>query len=440
MESQQLTSEPTWYARKPYIHFDLPLGLDTATAYVSDPANVVRHAFYPLLTYQLKVPRIEKRPPGSSRPFIKQYKPRDIAYAAHKDGYIFSYYKSILEDRYEDWIRSNNLVEAVTAFRSMGENNITLAKKAFDFIQSQPDCQIIVADVESFFPSLDHKILKRTWADFLGVEDLPRDHYAVYKAITRYSMVERHKAYNTFRIRITGRLKRDKGPRRICTPDEFRDKIVGRGLIRRGPSGKGVPQGVSLSPLLSNMYMAHLDLTMNDLVTSLGGKYWRYCDDVLIVVPSDNQIDLTQQFDSQLKSLSLDLNKDKTRKLVSEQLRSCRQLQYLGFAFNGSEAVVRPSAIHRYVRKLRKSVEVTTGRQKREAIARSSPAPFRKQALYNMYSDKPVRGRRIQDRIQQREFRGGFIQYLDRAANIMNSSRIRRQRRTVLGRFENGIP
>ena len=60
-------------------------------------------------------------------------------------------------------------------------------------------------------------------------------------------------------------------------------------------------------------------------------------------------------------------------------------------------------------------------RRDRESKDKTEAAPLRKQALYNMYSDKPVRGKRIQARIQRNKFRGNFIKYMAQAANTMNS-------------------
>ena len=344
-----MKNTPAWYARKPYIHFDLPLGPQAAYEYVTDPQKVERHSFYPLLRYKLITPRIRRCPTGSAKPFVKDPKKRPISYPAHKDGYIYSYYKSLLEPRYEDWLRSNELGEAVTAFRRIGENNLTLAKKAFDFIRSNPKCKIVVTDIESFFDNLDHDLLKKTWARFLGDSKLPSDHYAVYKAITRYSYVKRHKAYNLFRVRLSGRLNTRGAPLRLCTPKEFREKVVGRKLIVSG-SSEGIPQGTSLSPLLSNMYLAEFDLAIYSWVTSRGGRYWRYCDDVLVVVPDENAPGILRELDSALERLSLTRSIPKTDEYRSTELKSGKQLQYLGLVFNGSDVVVRSSSIHRYKR------------------------------------------------------------------------------------------
>ena len=223
---------PSWYVRRPYIHFDLPLSPQDAASYVSDPGRVASHAFYPLLTYDIVTPRIRKSQSGTTKSFAKDPKHRSIAYPAHKDGYIFSYYKFMLEPLYEKWLKANGLSTAVTAFRgSTGENNVTLAKKAFEFIKANPGCRIVATDVKSFFDTIDHERLRKTWAYFLSVSWLPDNHHAVYKAVTRYSVVPRHKAYNLFRIPLSSRLDKHGDPKRLCTSKQFREKLVPRGLI-----------------------------------------------------------------------------------------------------------------------------------------------------------------------------------------------------------------
>ncbi len=351
----------TWYDRKPYLHFDLPLSERKATEYVSDPERIARHPFYPFISYTLTTPRIRKSPPGGSKPFANEPKERLIAYPAHKDGYIFAYYKTKLEIPYEAWLKSKGLDNTVTAFRRTGANNITLAKKAFGFIADNPGCQIVVTDVESFFDNINHQQLKEIWARFQDSDSLPKDHYAVYKAITRYSVVERHKIYNLFGIRMFSGRNRDDQPLRLCTPQQLRDKVLARNLVKSNPGlpqGVGIPQGSQLSPLLSNMYMADLDVAMHGFVNPIGGAYWRYCDDILLVIPDKYRSDeLMGNLDSELECLSLKRSIPKTQIIDHAELFAGRQLQYLGFMFNGVEAVIRPSSIHRYHRKVKKALQ-----------------------------------------------------------------------------------
>ena len=433
----------SWYVKKPYPHFDLPLGRRKAAAYVKDPKQVAQHTFYPLIQYNLVRPRIKKCEVADCKGFVKEPKLRTIAYPSHKDGYIFAYYKSLLEKPYEGWLIQHCLNGAVTAFRgSISENNITLAKKAFDFIKAHPGCGIIATDIESFFDRIDHVILKSIWQKFLAEKTLPVDHFAVYRAVTRYSVVEKHKIYNKLGLPLTRGGKKSRTIQRLCTPRQFRNQIVLSGLVEPhgGASlGVGIPQGTSLSPLLSNMYLADLDLEMNSLVTGLGGRYWRYCDDILIVLPEGSNTQVLKTLDDCLTSLRLTRSHDKTQVLDSDDLKSKRQLQYLGFTFNGKRVLVRPSSIHRYHRKIKKGTLAAGYRRERETQRSEQQAPFRQQAIYNMYSELPLRGKKIKRRRAKLRYKGNFTHYLSCAAKIMDSSGIERQRKKALRRLRSTI-
>ena len=444
-----MESQNPWYSRKPYLHFDEPLGEAAALGYVSDPENVARHPFYPLLSYELSNPRIKKLALGSDKLFERVPKVRPIAYPSHKDGYIFSYYKHLLEPVYEEWLREQEMGGSVTAFRSKtGENNISLATKAFRFIRDNPDCWILATDVESFYEKLDHGVLKQIWHRFLpsgcySAGRLPPDHFAVYKAVTRYTAAKRYKVYNRLGLRSSGYLKRERGaPERLCSPRVFRDKIAGRGLVEPNPglkSNRGIPQGTSLSPLLSNMYMADFDLAVSHLVGPLGGRYWRYCDDILIVVPGVHPPHLLPQIDCLLTAIRLKRSEEKTQELSGSELRRCRQLQYLGLIFNGSDVMIRSSSIHRYHRKLKKGLRAAGYRQFWESCDSGMKAPFRRQALYNMYSELPVRGAKIRRRQERMKHSGNFIRYLDKVVRNLDddlgTDRVKRQQRKLLRRF-----
>ena len=430
---------PFWYKKKPYPHFDLPLNEKEATDLVTNPNRVTRHAFYPLIAYTLTAPRTRKDPQTGNH--YKDSKKRNIAYPSHQDGYIFSYYRSLLEYHYEQWLQDNGLGASITAFRRIGESNVALARKAFDFIKENSNCQIIATDIEGFFDNIDHQELKSTWAKFLNQSRLPDDHYAVYKAVTRYGIVERHKVYNLFGIRISGSPSHPSSSNRICTPQQFREKVLTRKLIQLGPGrtkGIGIPQGTSLSPLLSNMYMADLDLALYHWITFLGGRYWRYCDDILIVLPSDCKVDVLAYLDWWLKQLKLSRSAEKTQVRNKQELPA-KQLQYLGFLFNGSKITVRSSSIHRYHRKLKKAIQATKFRQKKESGEKAQTAPFRKQALYNMYSELPLRGKKIKARKRGQKYRGNFTHYMEKSAERMSSSAIKRQRRRLLKRLRGRI-
>lgn len=430
---------PPWYKRKPYLHFDLPLNEKDAIDLAINPNKVKSHAFYPFIGYTLTTPRTRRD--AQTGQHYKEPKKRKIAYPAHQDGYIFSYYKFLLEIKYERWLKDNHLEASVTAFRKTGESTTTLAKKAFDFIRENPGCQVIATDVEGFFDHVDHRELKNIWARFIKEKRLPDDHYAVFKALTRYCLVERHRIYNLFGIRISGRTNRSNSLYRICSPKQFRERVLPRNLLKQGcgrEKGIGIPQGSSLSPLLSNMYMADLDSAMHSWATFLGGNYWRYCDDILVVLPEGCDVDILAYLDWWLKRLKLSRSPAKTQIRDSQDLAS-KQLQYLDFLFNGSKVMIRSSSIHRYQRKVKKAVQAAKFRQMRESQEKAHQAPFRKQAIFNKYSELPPRGKKLKAQKRRQKYRGNFTHYMTKSANKMESSTIRRQRRRLLKQLRERI-
>ena len=214
--------------------------------------RVAKHAFYPLIQYTLSRPRVRKCEIGDCAGFVKDPKVRIIAYPSHRDGYIFAYYKHLLEHPYEAWLQAHRLHEVVTAFRTINENNITLANTAFNFIKEHPGCEIIATDIESFFDKIDHATLKQVWQRFLDMPRLPADHFAVFRAVTRYSVVERHKVFNKFGLPLRTRGKGSRDIRRLCTPAQFRNKIVLSGLVKPSAgsaAGIGIPPRDVIEPI-----------------------------------------------------------------------------------------------------------------------------------------------------------------------------------------------
>lgn len=60
-------------------------------------------------------------------------------------------------------------------------------------------------------------------------------------------------------------------------------------LIKTHQDSKGIPQGTPISALLSNIYMVDFDLKAKEIIDRLGGKYYRYCDDMLFITQPENQ-------------------------------------------------------------------------------------------------------------------------------------------------------
>mgnify|MGYP001063866000 CR=1 FL=1 len=426
-------TEHAWIRRKGYLHFDYPIS-DTPEAfrkverYITSPQNVAQHSFYPFIDYKISSRKVIRNEDGKLVPKSKE---RPIAFASHLDSQIYSYYSKLLAEHYELEIKKRGINESVLAFRSVhGMSNIGFAKQAFDRIREFGECGVVAVDISGFFDNLDHEILKRIWCELLSVERLPKDHFNVYKSITKFSLVSKDEVYEQFGISKNN--PRD-GRKRICTAKEFRDQVRKSGLISGNPKKtKGIPQGSAISALLSNIYMLDFDEKISEIVSEINGVYFRYCDDMLFIVPPDFTSGIEHQVMDEIAALKLDINPDKTEIREFRSTRaggtvSEKPLQYLGFTFDGQQILIRSAALARYSERMRRGVRLAKAtKRKRDKVA-SKPddiKPLFRRKLYEKYSHK---GRR------------NFIRYGLRAAKEMNSKSIRRQLKPLWNRLQKEI-
>jgi len=286
---------------KKYPHFDAPLTKAEAEKLVADPERIIRHPFYPFLQ---QIQRWTKFAKKGEQPAEKK---RKIRYAARRDSYIFSYYRQLLYPQYERALRCLSLENCVLAYRHIpvpgrksGKCNIHFAAEAFQLIRELGDCCVIALDIQEFFENLDHEQIKRNWARLLDKGNvgtkhpLPMDHFTVFRAVTQYSWIERDRAYKALgligetcdangRKRIKYLVSKRDFPIQICKPPDFRKKLIG--MVESNCDPWGIPQGSPISDLLANLYMIDFDTKMNAHVSSIGGKYFRYSDDILIIFP-----------------------------------------------------------------------------------------------------------------------------------------------------------
>lgn len=404
-----------WYRQRGYLHFDLPIGLKKALSIVTAPDIVTTHSFWPLIDYQIIAEKLSKSTSGELE---KKSKERPIAYAAHLDSHIYAYYSQLLSARYEEELKTRGIEQHVLAFRSLKKSNIHFARDAFEAIRSFGPCGVVCVDISGFFDNLDHQILKKHWAALLGEGQLPADHYSVFRSLTRYASVNRDELYAALNIAKHNPKNERK---RICSPKEF-DRVVRKGgLIKPNKKGIGIPQGSPISALLSNIYMLDFDQRIAEAVDEWGGRYFRYCDDMLFIVPQDHTNTVAGEVAKEIKSLNLAINPKKTE-IRSFDLNTCgslvsdKPLQYLGFLFNGQHILIRSAAFARFSERMKRGVRLAKStcykRNKLRSMRGQQPTTLYKDKLYERYSHL---GRR------------NFVRYGLRAAEIMQSKAIRRQ-------------
>lgn len=364
-----------WYRKKLFAHFDSPLEFLDAEKFVTQSCKVKSHSFLPFLSFDLKKRRIKK-----------DDKSRPIRYASHLDGYIFSYYAKILSERYEQRILQSELHEVVLAYRLKRGNNIDFAREAFGHIIQLRECVALGFDISSFFDSIDHRHLKQQWNSVIGVTSLPPDHYAVFKALTKYAFANRDACYE----RLGYSNSRIKKGGRICSIEDFRTKIRSSdsSLIEVNRKKHGIPQGSALSAVLANIYMMPFDVQMNQLARKFGGVYRRYSDDILFVVPTAFENEIRETVRRGLADLggNLMIQDDKTLathfvirsddKIVLRD--KDRPFQYLGFTFDGERLLIREQTLARYWRRVKRGVEKAKKDSKGAGSRRRTQKLFRR--------------------------------------------------------------
>ncbi|MGE0701725.1 MAG: reverse transcriptase domain-containing protein, partial [Hyphomicrobiaceae bacterium] len=142
------------------------------------------------------------------------------------------------------------------------------------------------------------------------------------------------------------------------------------GLIMPNENAYGIPQGAPLSDLLANAYLMDFDAEMARYVRDRGGVYFRYSDDILIVVPGDGRAGrgarayaskLIKQAGERLlikpeKSLTVVFRPDDGRLAYRCIGRRRNGLEYLGFRFDGNHVYLRDSTLANLNRKMAKAL------------------------------------------------------------------------------------
>lgn len=117
----------------------------------------------------------------------------------------------------------------------------------------------------------------------------------------------------------------------------------------------GVPEGLPISNTLANIYMLDIDRKYKGLDYI---SYYRYVDDILILVNDDKFLDVRESISDDIKKLGLELNEKKDEGSIKESF------EYLGYVINDTEVTVRKSS----VLKIEQSIEELFRTIKKDSI------------------------------------------------------------------------
>lgn len=459
MSDSPADDKPPWFRRRTYAHFDLPSALDRVIRVVDDPSAVAKHRFWPLI---LKPMRSCKRVWENDQPRWKT-KTRPIAYVAHMDAQIHARYAFELSRLLDVRLRASDYGVAVLAYRKFDPKkcNVDFAHDAFSEIAKTGECDVVALDVSGFFDALDHRVLKDSWADLLGVERLPRDHFQVYRSVTRDRGVTLPQLRDVLGRPIDGRygeVRRRIGRKPVRIVEDlarFRREIVPllrpRYELVAGIKGDsipsepiGIPQGTPISAVLANVYMRAVDEMLFRQLREIGGSYRRYSDDILVIAPPGMARRAEELVSTALDGVHLEIKPAKTARVAfrqhGESIRGLQldaagatgqptRLDYLGLSFDGRTSMLRSSTISRFQTRMQRAVH-----RGYLAALKSPDLKLKKRKLYATVSSLghgQVYGTWDGDELPEHVPRRGFHNYLDRAARITGSEAIRRQGRQL---------
>lgn len=390
-----MNGKPDWLKTKGYLHITPSLNIQRNwkkyIRQIQSTSYVATYAFYPLL-HRIK----------SERRYDKPTKKRPLHYATHFDSLIYAYYARKLGELHEEQLKADpELNNAVLAYRSIpvsdssqkGKSNIHFAKEVFQEINARVEREgqtaVLAVDLKSFFSSLSHDYLYSSWAKLLDKDALPADHQNVFNACTNFSYI----LYDHLRKYPKGPLdeahlasiRKKYGYKCFfATNEEFRKEIKKGNLrIYKNPFRRsnedgskemtGIPQGLPVSSVLSNIYLLDFDRKVVEaLVKNEGVHYRRYSDDIIIICSPDKVEKVTNFIKNLIKEYAIKISTEKTKQFLFRKMvynkngdqritaikikDNSRQidtpLTYLGFEFRGYNTLIKSANLAKYYRRL----------------------------------------------------------------------------------------
>ena len=364
------------YQMPTYKHFGGRPKLENLFTYVIDAENIKKHPFYPFIYFIKKYYRLDKK----MHRFVV-HKERKFCYSSPIDSCILKYYSTLLSNKYEAYLLKEGLDKNITAFRNRNntQTNIKLAHIAIEAIKKTEDAYIIVSDLKNFFPSLEHGYLKKQVIKLLGTNGLPDDYYKVFKYITQCPAVNLDTLIALSDNPEQSRSSFNRSEQKLDLAKLKRRK---KGLIERNTKKIGLPQGLSISGVLANVYMMAFDEKLRDIAHRYNGMYMRYVDDIFLLLPAATYKDFVREYHN-LNNLAktipnITLSSNKTKCLhyqdhafhlmqkndTAEQSNALfteaeekAVFSYLGFDFDGLHVRLRGSTICRYYTKMHRKIK-----------------------------------------------------------------------------------
>lgn len=474
MKNKKRKKQKDWFKVRGYFHFTNKIPYEAKKDikdYIKNPHNIFKHSFTPLIFKEIKQRRYKVFDfDGNIRrshkkikinKIISNTKVREILYATHIDAHIFSYYtKKKISPKYEKHLNKKPILsKSITAYRQIEtedglkhKNNVHFAKEVFEEIKKRKNCVALVLDIENFFPSLNHRKLKLAWAKIIDKKTLPKDHFNLFKATTRFSYVKLNDLKTKKGHFDEKRLSKNKKKGNHSFFNDIHELLESDVIIHKNQKKKdgklvGIPQGLPISALLANIYMLTFDEAIVEELTLKHNIFYRRYSDDIVLLCNKNQIQFAEEFTlKKIEEIDLIISKEKTEKILFKKHKNRLQsykikgndlifnipLNYLGFEFYGYQTLIKSKNLAQFYRNMKQSVKRKHNRaEKIKELNLVDNAPLFKRKIYRLYSFKGVKSRKlpIKGKNYKRKYRGNYIKYAYRASEELNAPEIKRQLR-----------
>lgn len=174
------------------------------------------------------------------------------------------------------------------------------------------------------------------------IENNVFDSYVKYDISSFYASVDHIQLLSMLRRRI-----RKKQVLSLIVSAIMTATVAPNGPSVKAPRSKGLPEGLTISNSLANLYLMDMDKKYQRAPVS-AFRYWRYVDDILVLTPAATQETIKEAIEQDLIALELSAAEGKTANGSLET-----GFDYLGYYIKGAHFSVRPSSIV----KLERSIE-----------------------------------------------------------------------------------
>lgn len=328
----------------------------------------------------------------------------------------------MLQTNYKSLIRREGLHNCIIGYRSGLGSNIDLAAAAFTEIALRKTVTVLCFDIENFFPSIKHDLLKDSLCDILGVSKLSSDWYVVWKNVCRYSYIELKDLAN-----LEGFDPEDPPYPLVNIVAETMRRCRKAGIVQRNNSQKDVPQGTPISAVFANASMLNFDRVIHAWANSNGASYRRYSDDIMLLVSPELEDAARSMVEIQAKAISLTVHNGKTEVsrfvAAGHAITVDRPVTYLGFTFDGQRVALRSRTLSRYYRRMtyatRGAVRQAgrSGQQAQDTFKRALFREFSHLGRRNFYSYAKKADNKLSGSIVKRQLRRHFLILLRKLKN-----------------------